>query len=396
LAGFEGGKDWRGPVADRLYLPAADGGRSITDAVIETDHIVNLGRALVGEEPESKKEGARFHFEYNGSVQGFTGDSDVVSIENIVGHSKKGNRCLQISFAGEGISTTPTFILPSELVMVNSGVGYELLASPTLYAGQEVSIGLSAKDDFSGKLIIRHYNNEDNLDTLDGPEIHLNAGEYREVKWIVPNTKNQPIADIGFFGTQGAIFLDYLTWSGSPNVTFGLPFGITKEHIWEYPQVWRKAFVNSMDEQGNWWSQDAFSLIQNEGRGMVTQGTMDWQDYIVEADIKPWLIKQAGIAARVQGLKRYYALMLTDNKKLIILKALDGDHVLAEVDFDWEKFTIYLLKLEVCGNTIKGYIDGKQMIEATDTAQPLDKGYVGYVVEVGHMDSQSMKVSPVS
>jgi hypothetical protein len=33
LAGLNKGPDWRGPVADRMYLPTADGGRAITDAV---------------------------------------------------------------------------------------------------------------------------------------------------------------------------------------------------------------------------------------------------------------------------------------------------------------------------------------------------------------------------
>ncbi len=47
LAGIDASPvDWRGPVADRLYLPTADGGRAISDAVIETYHIVNSGRAL--------------------------------------------------------------------------------------------------------------------------------------------------------------------------------------------------------------------------------------------------------------------------------------------------------------------------------------------------------------
>ena len=48
LAGIDGGPDWRGPVADRMYLATADGGRGITDAVAETIHIVNSGRALAG------------------------------------------------------------------------------------------------------------------------------------------------------------------------------------------------------------------------------------------------------------------------------------------------------------------------------------------------------------
>ena len=90
LATFEKGNDWRGPVADRLYMPAADGGRSITDAVIETMHIVNIGRALVEEEPVFPKDGARFHFEFPGSVQGFRSLEETVKIENVEGHSKKG------------------------------------------------------------------------------------------------------------------------------------------------------------------------------------------------------------------------------------------------------------------------------------------------------------------
>ena len=39
LAGIDAGPDWRGPVADRLYLPTSDGGRAITDADRESFHI---------------------------------------------------------------------------------------------------------------------------------------------------------------------------------------------------------------------------------------------------------------------------------------------------------------------------------------------------------------------
>ncbi|HEX2337725.1 MAG TPA: ADP-ribosylglycohydrolase family protein [Hyphomicrobiaceae bacterium] len=36
LAGLDGGRDWRGPINDRMLLSTADGGRSVTDAVSET------------------------------------------------------------------------------------------------------------------------------------------------------------------------------------------------------------------------------------------------------------------------------------------------------------------------------------------------------------------------
>ncbi len=48
LAGLEAGPDWHGPVADRLYLSTADGGRCITDALTEAYHVINMGRGLAG------------------------------------------------------------------------------------------------------------------------------------------------------------------------------------------------------------------------------------------------------------------------------------------------------------------------------------------------------------
>jgi ADP-ribosylglycohydrolase len=71
LAAFEKGPDWRGPVADRLYLSTADGGRAISDALRETYHILEIAHALRDEKWIPPKAGARFHFSLPGSVQGF-------------------------------------------------------------------------------------------------------------------------------------------------------------------------------------------------------------------------------------------------------------------------------------------------------------------------------------
>jgi ADP-ribosylglycohydrolase len=99
LAGIDRGPDWRGPVADRLFLPTADGGRSITDAATEAIHLANIGRSLHGEAPIRPKGGARFHFELPGSVQGFLSEespeaSGVSSLQNVEGFSSLGTRSL--------------------------------------------------------------------------------------------------------------------------------------------------------------------------------------------------------------------------------------------------------------------------------------------------------------
>ena len=71
LAGLTTGPDYRGPVADRLYLPTAEPGGVVTDAAREAFRLSGHGRVRQGAEPFSPKGGARFHFSFPGSVQGF-------------------------------------------------------------------------------------------------------------------------------------------------------------------------------------------------------------------------------------------------------------------------------------------------------------------------------------
>jgi hypothetical protein len=390
LSTFDNGNDWRGPVGDRLYLPAADGGRSVTDAVIETGHIVNIGRALAGEEAISFKNNARFHFEFPGSVQGFRADQRTTRIKNSSAYSHYGRRSLAIQFQGKGSVATPTFILPDELDMA----GYQYIASPTLYPGQQVKAGLTASGETSGRLFVRVYNHADRLDTVYGPEIELKPNAYTEVSWLIPNTHGQPIAEVGLAvdGEGGHVYLDYLTWVGAPDVTFTRPFGAVGPK--DPPQVWRQAWVNGVDTWGNWWPQP-FRLVQNDGRGLLMQGTREWTDYRVEASVTPWLMDAGGIAARVQGLKRYYGLLLTKGNKLRLIKALDGDQVLDEMDFAWELNQAYDLTLEVVGARIRGWINGDLAFDVTDDQDPLTGGGVAYVIELGHLESQAMVVGPL-
>jgi hypothetical protein len=252
-------------VDDRLYLPTADGGRSITNAVAETDYVVNMGRALLGEIPITNKDGARFHFEYPGSVQGFTMDGTIGSLQNVPGHSKLGTHSLKITFTAEGIASTPTFVLPRELGME----GYQLLASPSLYAGQTMRVGIGAENQFSGKIFIRRYNAKDELDFIEGPEVKLSAGEYQDIKWQIPNTMSQPIVDLGVMAKSGTAYLDYLTWDGPPKVTFTRPFRTNE--TWVKPCGWRQAWVSSMDKW-DYAAQEPFRLIQNEGVEWLPRG----------------------------------------------------------------------------------------------------------------------------
>ena len=104
------------------------------------------------------------------------------------------------------------------------------------------------------------------------------------------------------------------------------------------PKFWKKAWIYALDsserfDTWDYWTQ-AYRLIQNEGRGLLIQGTHDWLDYQLAATAMPRLCEAGGIAVRVQGLQRYYALLL-DRERTRIVRVLDGETVLAETDTGW-------------------------------------------------------------
>ena len=408
LAGLQAGADFRGPVADRLYLSTADGGRAISDAVAETYAIVNSGRALRGLAPLAPKEGARFHFGLPGAVQGFQveesvecrGTALVENVESTALDGSSGDRALAIRYRGvaRGRSArvgTPTFTPPEGLAMP----GYVLMASPTLYPGQTIRAALAAGANAAPTdcgLCLRVYDASDSLAIVRGPRLNLAPGERRTVEWTVPPTGGQPIAEVGVeirAGNEvaserradGTIYLDYLTWSGSPDVVLARPT--------EGGTIWRRAWVDATDEWGARYP-EAYRLVQNVGTGMLIQGTREWTDYRASATLTPHLVTSCGLAARVQGLRRYYALLLSADGVARLVKELDGTRTLAEAPFALELGRPYDLSVSVVGDRIAASVDGETLFDLVDADQPLTGGAVALVVTEGRVASDAVAVRP--
>jgi ADP-ribosylglycohydrolase len=404
FAGLETlGVDWRGPIADRLYLATADGGRAITDAVTEAYHLVNAGRALQGQPALRPKRAARFHFEAPGSVQGFRSDnsdnegenSAWIEIKNIEGGSERGARSLELRLRGDENArsarvSTPTFIPPEAVDMP----GYLLLASPTLYPGQRLTAGLSAVEANDGPLsvgiFLRHYGDRDQLVTVEGPTEQLRPGSRTEIVWQIPDTGGQPIAEIGVQlrsdSGHGSVLLDFLDWRGEPDAVFTRPQGTGK--------LWRRAWVDAVSQFDARWP-ESFRIVQNEGIGMLSQGTPSWRDYRLTSTITPYLARRAGIADRVQGLRRYYALLLSEGTAIQLIKAHDGNiTVLAEKDHAWDSFSCQELSLEVAGTRLRGWLNGELMFDVADDNAAWASGSVALLVEDGCLGTDAVKVSP--
>ena len=402
LAGIDAGPDWRSPVADRLYISTADGGRAITDAVRETYEISKFARALANQPIAPPKSGARYHFELPGAVQGFrleesTESYGTATIENIDGYSVEGSRSLAIRYSQLAVDrvtrvATPTFIPPEAIDMP----GYQLLASPTLYAGQTIQARVSADRNNDSSvtcaLYIQIYGADNALVLRRGETHEIGPGSDVEFNWCLDATDGAPIAAVGIevssdTAASGAIYLDYLTWNGAPELSLGVPAsGGT---------MWQRAWVDAVDKvekpkEGKL----TYRLVQNHDTGLLIQGTREWANYTFSAVVNPHLVNETGIAVCVQGLKRYYALLLSDNGVIRLIKELDGRIVFAEREkvFDWD--TDYPLSLSIADATLTARINGTLVFEHTDTDRPLLSGAVALVCTPGRVDFGAVRVRP--
>ncbi len=387
LAGIDIGPDWRGPIADKIYLPTSDGGRCVTDAANESVRVLRSAYALKGVDFSPPKSGSRFHFELPGSVQGFRAVG--AQLSNVLGHSTCGHRSLKIEMTSadhRASVLSETFPTPEARKMG----GYELVASPTLYPGQTVRALLSGcpsnKTVVVASICIQRYGSDDQLHLVVGSAQDIRPGEQSELTWEVPDCDGYPISEVGLRleGADGTAFLDLLTWDGSPRTTFTRVEGTS----------WRNQWVNGVSDFANWG--EPFRLIQNEGTGLIMTGTREWMDYRVESTLIPHLCVTTGIAARVQGMKRYYALELVRGGRIRLVKALDGIEIIRETSFDWDLGDSVSLAIEVFGTTITAFANDALLWKVDDKDRPLESGGIGLVLQEGRVASHVVSVRPLT
>ncbi|MEJ2089124.1 MAG: ADP-ribosylglycohydrolase family protein, partial [Gammaproteobacteria bacterium] len=257
-AGLERGLDWRGPVADRLYMPTADGGRAISDCVTEALHIVNLGRQLAEAPPLLPKGGAQFHFSFPGAVQGFHIVAGEGRLQNVT--TNGGNHALQVTCSTELRVGTPVFTPSKDVAKYFEGAGYALMASPRVFPGQTLeAILVEARMRGWANPYVSFYGNDDVPTTMDGVSVPIPETGSLTLTMPVPSVSG-PIFEVGIrvSGGTGSICLDGLKWSGEPELDYRKPA--------HRGSMWRRAWVNGVDQLiAGPRLPEMLRLIQNEG-----------------------------------------------------------------------------------------------------------------------------------
>lgn len=406
LDAFMGGRDWRGPVADRLFISSADGGRAITDAVTEAGRLVTAAHRLRRLDDRPPKNGARFHFSFAGSVQGWRGEASsahgepamaAIRVENAPGYSAAGSRSLAIRVTRFGPERhvragAPTFVPPEAL----APGGYYLEASPSLYGGQtiraRVTAGADVATELAACLYIRLYGEGDlptpRQETLLGPVTTIAPGTPALLEWTLPEGDGRPIFQVGIdisgnADAGGTVYLDWLDWFGTPQVRWSAPSG-------SWPAS-RRAWVDALYQlSGRHGSM--LTLVANDGRGMAITGQREWTEYTVGATIQPHMADEIGLAGYVQGLERYYAMVMQKSGVLRLVKRGPGEHgrtqehLLAEREEAWTLDRPYRFQLRFQAGTVHASLDDVPVFSVTDPNQPLREGAIGLLVTSGRAD----------
>ncbi len=397
LEGIDAQGRWRGPLADRMLISSADGGDAINDAVRVSARLVDLGRELAGAPPlDAPKGGAQFHFSQPGSVQGFAhveGPRSNVELANI---AFEAGRALELRFAGLGSDParimTPTFT-PPEVTRMRT---YELMATPLVYPGQRVRARVIAHPQNAGDIAVSMsmlvYSAGDNLAPWDSKAVVLAPGEETVLDCRLPDTDGQPVQSLGVAARSpsgerdATVILDWLRWDGPPHVQLRRPR--------EPNEFWRRAWVNAVDNFSTTFAQ-AFRISQDRGEGMIIHGGRQWRDYQVETALTAHLAEQMGVGVRVQGLRRFYAVLLERPDKLLLVRVRDGKTTLLAVTaFAWSFEKPYQFTVEADGQRISAAVDGVRLVARDDSEGALADGGVAIIIQGGAVSTNEVVVAP--
>ncbi|WP_312946911.1 ADP-ribosylglycohydrolase family protein [Superficieibacter sp.] len=400
LSGINAGPDWRGPLADRMLISSAEGGFSINNAVRITDYLVALGHKVAGQQPPvPPKNGAQYHFSLPGSVQGFRWQAEDNAADVAVGNIVySGKRCLSLRYAGLAAESqarvmTPTFA-PPEIVEMHS---YDLMATPLIYPGQRLQAAVIAPSDnpqpVNVRLCLRVYDEDSQLVAHYGAPQVFNAGDETTLCLDIPDFHGQPVAEVGIalkavIGTaSGQILIDWLRWDGTPTLTLSKPQGES--------DFWWRSWVNGVDLVSRHYA-GRIRISKEYDEGLLIHGTRQWQDYRVQSTITLHLGEYGGLAFRVQGMRRYYAVQITCDRKCQLVRVRDNARtVLAEqaIGDIYEREIVLDVLAE--GSLITATVDG-MTLQAQDAGRDrLADGGAGLMICAGALSTDAIHITPV-
>ena len=423
LDGIDAGVDLRGPVGDRLYAVSADGGSCVSDAVLETRSLVAGASALASSavgawSPTAPGDRARFAFEYRGSTQGFAPAPDVpapdapgpaVRAERAMSGGTEGPNVavvdnpdgagLRIGFRrlGAGVhATVATETFPESLAVAAAPSGsYAMLASPTIYPTQTVSVRVRAGE---AAPVLRCF--VDAADDDGRVQRHFGAAHQltegtADLGYTVPDLGGNIVLRLGIElrsdrCLDGSVLVESIHWHGAPkDYELGAALAMSPTMMPWSRTAWLKSFVASASH----FTADVsatFAISHHAANGVVTTGTREWDHYGVSSVLTPGMQQGFGLVARARGHRRYYAGVIAGGQARLVRRRDAEVVVLASAPFLGAPEQPVAMDLRVVGTHLELRLGGELIAEADDTLYP--SGGAGFVVDEGMVLARGFRV----
>jgi len=385
----------RDPVADRLLVVTAEGGRCVSDAVQETRRILLAGAAPAPH--------PRFGFELPGARQGFAPCPHApagAAAVRVAGSDAPGVllHYRDLAAAAPARVSTPVFLDFDEVAD-----NFSTHASPTLYATQEVSVRLQAPPSATAAgtapavaVYALFYDAADRVQELKSAAHTLRPGA-NTLRWRVPANGGMPLFRVGLelaappgarSSPAGSVRLLSVDWDGAPRDF--RQRGMLMSWIWNLRPHWLRAWVSAARE----FAPDfelTYCISHSADNGLVTLGTRDWRDYAVATSLRFSLHRRGGLVLRARGLRRYYAALFAGGDRVAIVARRDGAlHTLAETAFRYQMERPYALHFAAAGDRLSLTVDGMPLLETRDDRYP--SGGAGFVIDEGTMLADGFRI----
>ena len=220
---------------------------------------------------------------------------------------------------------------------------------------------------------------------------------YHQAGWRVPANDGMPLFRLGLelaapSGARtplaGRLGLLNVDWNGAPHDF--RQSGMLMSSIWNLRPYWLRAWVSAARE----FAPDfelTYCVSHSAENGLVTLGTRAWRDYAVESRLRFSLHRSGGLVLRARGLRRYYAALFSGGDRLAIVARQDGAvHVLAQAAFPYEMERFYALRFAAVGDRLSLAMDGVPRLEGRD--HRYRSGGAGFVIDKGTMIADGFRV----
>lgn len=358
--------DFRTPFGDRIYIPTAAGTFAVSDVLEQAHFIAKIGRRIMGmPELSAPKNGAKYHFEMPGAVQGFLPVSEnTYAVNSAAPAGFSGKYCLEF-----GTKSAPGGICRIETPLVPTAYGgYGTPYTPAIYSGNTLRIkGSLTGNGCSLKLYLTLANGE----TVFSSEAEPDRDGRFDLSWTPDFTGTA--AMLGVECSYGKALIDSIRIEGISKLVSEL--GDTDFSAW----------ISSMSGiRARSFSNDPLPgmryFMSNEEPGVIVTGNRSWGDTHISAQFKIHSADRAGVIFHYQGLCRWTGLIFTRHG-LRIVRNYYGEDILAETDFIYRENQPMQLDIRTVGKSIEVSIDGKNVLTAEDDR--LQSGGAGIYADHG-------------